>query len=316
MESSAVLFSVVCPTFNRSRLLPRAINSVLRQHFQDFELIIVNDGSTDDTKEVVKQYNDKRIVYVEHEENRGLSAACNTGFGKARGKYITKLDDDDELGRLALQTAMDTHRKLHDKDVKVLFFNSIDVDKMLIGGKSLPRETPISYQDLLCQKLRGDYWVVVERSVLATEAILDENTWSDLGRLWLRLLRDFEGYFVPEVCLLCHKDNQRPRLSNFESNSRNLRIHQYSTKVLLEEFGADMKRLCRETYSKQLAILAFYQSLNGNRREARSNLVRSLRNHSSVFAFGLLLLTLLGNEKSTLFVYERFLKGYSSRVFY
>lgn len=89
-------FSVVIPTYNRAALLPRAIDSVLAQTFDDFELVIVDDASSDNTKEVVCAYNDPRIVYVRMERNGGNAAVRNLGVRSARSQYITFLDDDDE----------------------------------------------------------------------------------------------------------------------------------------------------------------------------------------------------------------------------
>ena len=95
-KSHMVVFSVVIPTYNRAELLPRSIESVLGQTFNDFELIVVDDGSTDSTKEVVKSYEDNRIVYIKHSENWNGSAARNTGIKNSQGKYIAFLDSDDE----------------------------------------------------------------------------------------------------------------------------------------------------------------------------------------------------------------------------
>lgn len=89
--------SVVITTYNRARLLPRAVNSVLAQTFDDYEIIIVDDCSPDHTWDVVCKFNDPRIRSIRHERNMGVSAARNTGIANARGKYITFLDDDDEL---------------------------------------------------------------------------------------------------------------------------------------------------------------------------------------------------------------------------
>ena len=88
--------SVVITTYNRAALLPRAIRSVLAQTYEDYELIIVDDCSTDDTPEVVQRFADSRIRAVRHSDNRGQSAAVNTGIRLARGEYIAFLDDDDE----------------------------------------------------------------------------------------------------------------------------------------------------------------------------------------------------------------------------
>jgi len=87
--------SVIIPTYNRAHLVGRAIRSVLNQTYQDFEIIVVDDHSTDNTEEVVKSFNDPRIRYIRHEKNRGGSAARNTGIRAARGEYIAFLDDDD-----------------------------------------------------------------------------------------------------------------------------------------------------------------------------------------------------------------------------
>lgn len=92
------VFSIIIPTYNRAHLLPRAIYSVLNQTSENFELIVVDDASPNDqTKEVIEIINDNRIIYLRNERNSGVSATRNAGIQKARGKYISFLDDDDEL---------------------------------------------------------------------------------------------------------------------------------------------------------------------------------------------------------------------------
>lgn len=88
--------SVITPTYNDSGTLSRAIDSVLNQTYGTFEYIIVDDASTDDTESVVELYDDTRIQYLRHEENKGGSAARNTGIEQAKGKYVAFLDADDE----------------------------------------------------------------------------------------------------------------------------------------------------------------------------------------------------------------------------
>ncbi len=90
--------SVIIPTYNRARLIGRAIQSVLDQTYQNFEIIVVDDGSTDNTIKVIRYFQkiDKRIRYIRHDNNKGGSAARNTGIKAAQGDYIAFQDSDDE----------------------------------------------------------------------------------------------------------------------------------------------------------------------------------------------------------------------------
>ncbi len=89
--------TVCIPTYNRSHYLNYAVNSVLQQTYNDFELIICDDGSTDNTPEIVNQWQDERIRYLRHPQNIGRSLNMRSGFAYAKGNYFIKFDDDDAL---------------------------------------------------------------------------------------------------------------------------------------------------------------------------------------------------------------------------
>ncbi|MCW8139905.1 MAG: glycosyltransferase family 2 protein, partial [Planctomycetota bacterium] len=97
MSPRSPTFSVVVPTHGRAAVLPRAIGSVLSQSFSDFELIVVDDASPDETPIVVSTFTDARLKYVRRPRNGGAAATRNTGIGAARGRFVCFLDDDDEL---------------------------------------------------------------------------------------------------------------------------------------------------------------------------------------------------------------------------
>ncbi|MCB0164573.1 MAG: glycosyltransferase family 2 protein [Anaerolineae bacterium] len=94
-DQKAPFFSVIIPTFNRADVVFRAIQSILNQTFEDFELIIIDDGSTDNTRDIIQAIDDPRLRYV-YQENKGVSAARNRGASVARGQILTFLDSDDE----------------------------------------------------------------------------------------------------------------------------------------------------------------------------------------------------------------------------
>jgi glycosyltransferase involved in cell wall biosynthesis len=89
--------SIILPTHNRRHVLPRAIASICGQTFTDFEAIVIDDGSTDDTRQFLSEIDDPRIVPVILEANAGACAARNVGLARARGEFVTFLDSDDEF---------------------------------------------------------------------------------------------------------------------------------------------------------------------------------------------------------------------------
>jgi hypothetical protein len=104
LEAKAPLVTVVIPCYNQARFLGEAIESVLSQSYRIFEVIVVDDGSTDNTSEVASSYEEVRLV---RQENRGLSGARNTGIRHSQGEYLVFLDADDRLLPWALSTGLE-----------------------------------------------------------------------------------------------------------------------------------------------------------------------------------------------------------------
>ena len=95
MESNLTLITVLKPVYNGAKYLNEAIDSILNQTFSDFEFLIIDDGSTDQSIDLIKTYEDPRIQLFENEVNIGQSATLNKGLRLARGKYIARMDQDD-----------------------------------------------------------------------------------------------------------------------------------------------------------------------------------------------------------------------------
>lgn len=103
MGESLQKVSIVLPTYNGAKYIRQSIDSCLNQTYKNIELIIVDDGSKDETPEIVMSYKDDRIKHIWHEKNRGLPHALNTGFAKATGEYLTWTSDDNYYSNDAIE---------------------------------------------------------------------------------------------------------------------------------------------------------------------------------------------------------------------
>lgn len=108
--------SVILPAYNAARYLPDAINSILQQTFSDFELLVLNDGSVDNTEQVVMEFNDPRIIYIRNVQNIGLANTINKGLSLARGELIARMDADD----ISLPTRLETQVRYLDEHPDVM----------------------------------------------------------------------------------------------------------------------------------------------------------------------------------------------------
>jgi glycosyltransferase involved in cell wall biosynthesis len=160
-------FTVVIPTYNRSAFLKEAIQSVLDQTFQDFEVIVVDDHSTDNTQEVVESFHDDRITYILNDRARGGAGTRNAGIFRARGQWVAFLDDDDVWlpQKLELQ-----YKKIKDVDSTVgLIYTGYavyDFEMKCPMYSFLPKKEGWIQKDLLYKNYIGTLSTVAIRSDL------------------------------------------------------------------------------------------------------------------------------------------------------
>lgn len=144
------LVSVIVPVYNAAQSLPKAIDSVLEQTLSDLELIIVNDGSSDDSLDVCERYakNDDRIIII-NQENGGVSRARNTGLDAARGEYVSFLDADDKLIPDFLQEAV---RDCDEKHLDMWLGTTIRIAKGQECGRNEAWQNIECFGDMLTEK--------------------------------------------------------------------------------------------------------------------------------------------------------------------
>lgn len=119
------IISVILPAFNASKTISEAIDSILSQSFKDWEMLVINDGSIDNTKDIIQGYTDSRIKYIENEGNKGLVYSLNRGISLSQGVYIARMDADD----ISLPTRLEEQLKyLQDKDLDLCGCTTTHVD--------------------------------------------------------------------------------------------------------------------------------------------------------------------------------------------
>lgn len=307
-KSSNPVFSVILSTYNRAHLLPRAIKSVLNQTYQNFELIIVDDCSTDNTEEVVRTFSDERIKYFKHKKNKGVLGTRNTGFKLAKGKYIAFLDSDDELLPEALEVAISKFiNSSPEEKPKIICFDSIDAEKNKICTKGKKEEGYIPYEDSLCGRTSGDYWGVINKKAIDKDDLkFDERLWGYESILWLKLHQKYGIFYFPEVLLKIHRERDN-HMCSFKSQLKHISKIVLTKKVFFREYGKEMKYLCPKFYGKNLAILGFYQLIDGEKQEGRKTLFESFKFNLSFKSLILFLLSFIFNKGQIIFLYIKFL---------
>ncbi len=206
-EENNPFFSVIIPTYNRNFFLLNAIRSVLNQNFSDFELIVIDDGSKDDTKKEVEKIVDKRLRYF-YQENKGRSVARNHGINLSVGKYICFLDDDDyyledhlqkfyfEIEKREFPIALFRCNTLSDENGVVTRFENSDlpfanaIEQVLMNGFGAPR-TCIS-------------------SVILKKHFFNEKLWvAEDTELWIRIVKEYPLINVNNYTVVFRSHPQR-----------------------------------------------------------------------------------------------------------
>lgn len=267
------LVSVIIPVFNRAELVGTAIESVLAQTYRNIEIIVINDGSTDNSRAVIHDYADKfpvQVIAVD-QVNTGQTRARNNGIRIARGEYIAFLDSDDtwETDKLEHQVP------LFKGNVGLVYcgINEINPDGTLI--RTVPCEPGIRgniHRYLLVQNRMTGGSVVVTRKALERVGLFDETfKAAENWDLWIRISREFEADYVDKALVnyLKHPDNmsidyERMALATWKILQKHL------PRTDIEGISKATYDLAYANYHYSIAVMNFSR---GDYREARKNFI-------------------------------------------
>ena len=225
------LVSVILPTRNRAAMLPNAIKSVLAQTYANFELIIVNEGSSDNTSMVVNSFTDERINHVQYEIPLGPGTARNKGIAESKGDYLTFLDDDDRF----LPEKLSVQVKALQKAVATVGMVISDVQVYKDGAPTdfFPYDGESGH--VFLHVLAGNFFPL-NASLISRKNIVNFDPrlpcLEDID-FHLKILRNSHAVYVGVPCAVYNIDQNRKRLSHDRIN-----MHR-SFRILLERWFND-----------------------------------------------------------------------------
>lgn len=240
-EMESGLVSIILPTYNRGHLIRASVLSVLAQTYENFELIIVDDGSTDDTPNVISAITDPRVRYVQ-QPNRGRSHARNHGISLARGRYLAFLDSDDLYVEDKLERQVKYLREHPETGMVYTSAYCIDGDGTLLEHRYLAEKSGFIYQDIafFTPVTITLPTVMTYRSILQRLGGFDEGMYRfEDTDMWRRMAKTCRIDAMPEfTCLLrTHDDNH---LINQCADAIESAIDYYAGKIMGEDTEVDL----------------------------------------------------------------------------
>src|SRR5690625_1266873 len=247
------MISVVIPTHNRGDLIGRAIESVLNQTYKDIEIVIVSDGSTDDTEDVVKKYQKKynNIQLINVHPNKGANNARNEGIKASKGEYLAFLDDDDnwELDKLESQI------KVFEKDQTIgLVYTGINI---IYVNENVKYNSLSGYRGDLSKEILIRNIIGATSSVMIKKEVLDKSGYFDIEMpakqdydLWIRACQHAKVDFVAE-----------PKLNYYnytggEQISGRVDRHEEAVAIMNKKYASLFAQLSTEERKKQQSNLS------------------------------------------------------------
>ena len=266
--------SVILPTFNRAHLIEKSIKSVLNQTYKKFELIIVDDLSTDNTKEVISKIADERICYLRNEKNLGPSGSRNIGIAHSQSEFIAFQDSDDQWYETKLEKQIELLSNSSDDVAAVYsgvdFFDSNSGEK--IGEELNESNFGLCYKEYGTLPTPLTPTVLIRKSVIDKVGVFDNNLKvAEDTDLVIRVSKnDYKYKFINETLVKVFK--------NHESLMGDAESYFYAYNYLYEKHFDYLHKDILYGFSKTLSN---YWLLKNNKTKARLNFRRSLNHHKN-----------------------------------
>lgn len=275
IKSDEPLITVITPTYNRAQFILDAVQSVVDQDYGNIQHIIVDDGSSDNTKDLINKFIDDDVLEYYHQRNQGQSTARNVALSKAKGEYVCFLDSDNVWlpGKLREQVNYLTHHP----DIDIVYGDKITIDEQ---GEEINRFNMTRYSGYIAPQMLKDNCVSMNTAMVRRRCFDELGVMSGKRKvaddydLWLRFSSKYKFFYIPKYFAKYRvmKDQiSSDKRSRFETNEQI--IHDF-----LREFpDVVTSRQARDGLSTFYARKARYYASSGNRNTAFRSIFRSLR---------------------------------------
>lgn len=288
-------FSVVIPLYNKEHYIEKTLKSVLKQTFQDYEVLIVDDGSKDGSMEVAKRIHSEKIHIIE-QANQGVSVARNTGITNAKGKYIAFLDADDEWRENYLETIDDLTNRFPQSDIFVTAY-AINMGNGRINYSNRLSPEIGCLESYWMTLAKGYDFVWTSATTIRRDALLNAGcfkTGEEIGQdldMWVRVARNNPKVaYSAKVCVNYNRAAEanartRVRIARAKAFMQDLEEELENPEHTVEELESIQRK-----YDKKMTVYIFTGILANDKKQATTALKnwkgsRNFRNH--LLRFGL-----------------------------
>ncbi|WP_052417508.1 glycosyltransferase family 2 protein [Cellvibrio mixtus] len=269
------LVSVIMPTYNRKDLIVLAIDSVIAQDYSNWELYVVDDGSSDNTGDLLKDRygHDARIHYV-YQKNAGQSSARNHGIELSQGEYVAFLDSDNLWKSNRLSVGVNILRS--HPDVGLCFADSISIDLQgnELGRNNMRRHSGFVFPKMIIDNFVSMNTVLVKRSILPSGRPFNQlNRLDEDYELWLDLSVNNKYFYIPEFLSLYRIEGDRVSndfMRRLDANEKT--VKNIISKYQLDERDPEIKHGLAKHYLRRAGVLAGQSQLLGCIKELKKSI--------------------------------------------
>lgn len=287
------MVSVIIPTHNRFKLLFRAIESVINQTYNDIEIIVVSDGSTDDTDVFMQRYLDNsRVKYISYSPARGGNYARNRGIEAAEGEYIAFLDDDDEWLPIKVERQVAMMEENHEIGLVYTGINCIYVNEG-ISYIFKPTSKGDLSKKILFQNCIGSTSSVMLRRSLCRACRFDENLQARQDfDLWINVLQACKAGVVTEPMVNYYNYRNQTQISSF--TARYIQATDYINNKYSDLLGKLSSREYKQKRFCDIMLLGNKAMRNNSPQEARGFFLKAFRLSYSISPMAYWVLSFFG----------------------